>query len=263
MSAELHVVDAFTATAFRGNPAAVCIAEAEPGDGWMQQVAAEMHQPETAFLVKGEDGWNLKWFSPEAEVELCGHATLAAASVLWSTGREPAGSAITFRTRSGPLVARQEGAGIALDFPAVPVAPCDPPEGLASALGAPVVFCGRTRFDLFAELPSAADVCGLDPDLPALAAMPARGIIVTAASDMPEYDFVSRFFAPSLGVPEDPVTGSAHCTLGPFWGERLDKTALAGFQCSARGGVVRVALRGDRVVLSGTAVPVLSGRLLA
>jgi len=263
MSAEIHVVDAFTHTAFRGNPAAVCIFEGEPDAGWMQQVAFEMRHSETAFLKKEPEGWNLRWFTPESEVELCGHATLAAAFVLWSTGREPAGSAVTFRTRSGALTAQKEGSAIALDFPAVPVNPCDPPEGISDALGAPVVFSGRTRFDLFIELPNAADVCDMDPDMTALAKIPCRGIIVTAVADMPAYDFVSRFFAPSVGVAEDPVTGSAHCSLGPFWGDRLKKTSLAGFQCSPRGGSVHVRLNGDRVVLVGDATPILSGRLLA
>ncbi len=262
MSAELHVVDAFTHKAFCGNPAAVCIVENEPDPNWMMQVSAEMRHSETAFVRRCEGGWCLRWFTPEAEVDLCGHATLAAASVLWTSGREAAGSTIVFQTRSGSLTAWQDGDGIALDFPAVPVTPCDPPDDLASALHAPVVSCGRTRFDLFAELPTAADVCDLDPDIAALAAIPARGIIVTAAADMPEYDFVSRFFAPAVGIPEDPVTGSAHCSLGPFWGKRLRKTRLSGFQCSLRGGVVRVLLQGNRVILSGNAVPVLSGRLL-
>lgn len=263
MSAEIHVIDAFTHKAFRGNPAAVCLPEGEPDPVWMQQVAAEMRHSETAFLTRGEDGWNLRWFTPESEVDLCGHATLAAAFVLWNTGREAAGSAVTFKTRSGVLTAQKEGSGIALDFPSVPVGPCDPPEGISAALGAPVVFSGRTRYDLFIELPTAADVCDMDPDMSVLATIPCRGIIVTAAADMPEYDFVSRFFAPSVGVAEDPVTGSAHCSLGPFWGERLKKTSLAGFQCSPRGGSVRVHLRSERVVLVGDAIPVLSGRLLA
>lgn len=262
MAAEIHVVDAFTTTAFCGNPAAVCILDSEADDGWMQKVASEMRHSETAFVCRCEEGWRLRWFTPGSEVDLCGHATLAAASVLWSSGREPAGSVIGFRTRSGMLSARQETGGIALDFPSIPVSPCDTPEGLASALGAPIISCGRTKFDILAELSSASDVCGLEPDGAALSAIPCRGIIVTAAADVPAYDFVSRFFAPSVGIPEDPVTGSAHCSLGPFWGERLKKTSLCGFQCSPRGGIVRVALRGDRVVISGNAVPVLSGRLL-
>lgn len=263
MNEEIHVADAFTHKVFRGNPAAVCILKDDADPGWMQQVAAEMRHSETAFLSRKPDGWNLRWFTPESEVDLCGHATLAAAFVLWNTGREAPGSVITFSTRSGQLSARQEKTGIALDFPVVPVSPCDPPEGIAAAFGAPVIFSGRTRYDLFIELPTAEDVCDCDPDFTALAAIPARGIIVTAAADMPDYDFVSRFFAPSAGVPEDPVTGAAHCSLGPYWSERLKKTGLSGFQCSSRGGSVGVVLRGDRVVLIGQVAAVLSGRLVA
>ncbi|OPX68279.1 MAG: hypothetical protein A4E38_01874 [Methanoregulaceae archaeon PtaB.Bin108] len=263
MSAEIHIVDSFTSTPFCGNPAAVCITDEEKESTWMQSVAAEMNHSETAFLHRLEEGWSLRWFTPEAEVDLCGHATLAAAFVIWSTGKEDEGSMIRFRTRSGILTAARDSSGIALDFPAVPVTVCDPPGGIEAAFRCPVVFSGRTKFDLFFELASATDVCTLDPDMGSLAALPARGIIVTARSDMPAYDFVSRFFAPSVGIPEDPVTGSAHCSLGPFWGERLGKDSLAGFQCSQRGGAVRMKLKGDRVILTGNAVPILSGRLLA
>ena len=262
MNAEIHVVDAFTHKAFRGNPAAVCIVEEDPDPDWMQLVAAEMRHSETAFLQKKADGWNLRWFTPESEVELCGHATLAAAFVLWKTGREAAGSKLTFQTRSGPLAAWQEKTSIALDFPKVPVSPSDPPEGISGALGAPVVYAGRTRFDLFIELPTAADVCDLDPDMTALAAIPARGIIMTAAADMPEYDFVSRFFAPSVGVPEDPVTGSAHCMLVPYWSERLGKNNLYARQVSARGGELWCTLAGDRVKIAGRAVRYLKGEII-
>jgi len=263
MSAEIHIIDAFTSTQFCGNPAAVCITEEEKGSTWMQSVATEMNHSETAFLHRLDDGWSLRWFTPEAEVDLCGHATLAAAYVIWSTGREDEGSRIRFRTLSGILTATRDSSGIALDFPAVPVTVCDPPGGIEAAFRCPVVFSGRTKFDLFYELASATDVCTLDPDMGALATLPARGIIVTARSDMPAYDFVSRFFAPSVGIPEDPVTGSAHCSLGPYWGERLGKTRMTGFQCSPRGGVVRVTLQDDRVILTGDTVPVLTGQLLA
>ena len=263
MSAEIHVIDSFTHRAFRGNPAAVCITGSEPDPGWMQQVAAEMRHSETAFLSGAGDEWNLRWFTPVSEVDLCGHATLAAAFVLYNTGRVGAGTRITFHTRSGDLSAWKEGTGIALDFPAVPVTRSELPEGIEPALGARVIFSGRTKFDLFIELPSAADVCDLDPDIEALAGIRARGIIVTAIADMPDYDFVSRFFAPSVGVPEDPVTGSAHCSLAPYWAGKLSRDRLAGFQCSPRGGVVRVALSGDRVILCGDATPVLSGQFIA
>lgn len=262
MHAELHIVDAFTSTPFCGNPAAVCITEEERESPWMQKVAAEMKHSETAFLHRLDEEWDLRWFTPETEVDLCGHATLAAAFVIWATGREAGDSQIRFRTRSGILTASRDSAGIALDFPAIPVVACDPPDGIETAFRCPVVFSGRTQFDLFFELPSATDVCTLDPDMGALAALPARGIVVTAPSDMPAYDFVSRFFAPSVGISEDPVTGSAHSSLGPFWAKRLSKTNLAGFQCSERGGSVRVLVKGDRVILAGNAVQVVSGRLM-
>ena len=262
MSGELHLVDAFTGAPFRGNTAAVCITEGPADAAWMQEVAAEMKHSETAFLHRGTGCWELRWFTPEKEVELCGHATLAAAFVLWATGREEPQSAITFETRSGQLTAGKDGDWITLNFPAEPVTSTASVPGLAEALGITPLFVGRNRFDILAELPSAADLCALEPDMAALARIPARGIIITAASDLPHFDFVSRFFAPSVGVPEDPVTGSAHCCLGPYWGERLRKIELNGFQCSARGGSVRVTLLGDRVLLAGHAVHVSSGRLL-
>jgi PhzF family phenazine biosynthesis protein len=262
MSAEMHLVDAFTGAPFRGNTAAVCILDGPADPAWMQQVAGEMKHSETAFLHAGKECWNLRWFTPEHEVELCGHATLAAAFVLWTAGHAEAGSMIAFETKSGTMTASRDGEWITLNFPAEPVtAPAVVP-GLEQALGIAPIFVGRNRFDILAELPSATDVCTLDPDIAGLAAIPARGIIVTAASDLPHFDFVSRFFAPSVGVPEDPVTGSAHCCLGPYWGEKLRKPMLDGFQCSGRGGTVRVTLLGDRILLAGHAVHILSGKLL-
>ena len=263
MSCELHVVDAFTGHPFRGNPAGVCVMDGPADPAWMQQVAAELNHAETAFLHPGSAGaWNLGWFTPAQEVELCGHATLAAAFALWETGREQPGAAISFETKSGTLTARQDGDWINLDFPAEPARAIPPVPGLDRALGATPVFTGKNRFDLLVELPTASDVCDCEPDMAALAGIPARGIIVTAVSDLPDFDFVFRFFAPSAGVPEDPVTGSAHCFLGPYWGEKLHKTGLYGFQCSLRGGTIRVTLNGDRVILGGHAVRVFSGQLL-
>jgi PhzF family phenazine biosynthesis protein len=262
MHAELHLVDAFTGTPFRGNTAAVCILR-EPADStWMQHVATEMKHSETAFLNPVPGGWNLRWFTPIKEVELCGHATLASAFVLWENGKEKPGVPISFETQSGTLTARKDGEWITLDFPAEPVTAAGPVPGLNEALGMEPVFTGRNRFDILAELSSADEVCSLDPDIQVLATFPARGIIVTAVSDLPQYDFVSRFFAPSVGVEEDPVTGSAHCCLGPYWGEKQKKTDLTGFQCSARGGLVHVTLKGDRVILGGHAVHIFSGTLL-
>lgn len=262
MSPELHLVDAFTGTPFRGNTAAVCILDGPADPVWMQQVAGELKHSETAFLHPGPGNWNLRWFTPEREVDLCGHATLAASFTLWATGRETTGSAIAFETRSGTLTAQKDGDWITIDFPAEPITSAALVPGLDRALGVSPLFVGRNRFDILAELPSAADLCTLEPDMAALAAIPTRGIIITAVSDLPHFDFVSRFFAPSVGVPEDPVTGSAHCCLGPYWGEKLKKTELDGFQCSVRGGTVRVTLHGDRVILWGHAVHISSGQLL-
>ena len=262
MSHELHLVDAFTGAPFRGNTAAVCVLDGPADPLWMQQVAGEMKHSETAFIHPGQEGWDLRWFTPEREVDLCGHATLAAAFALWTTAREKPGSAIAFKTGSGILTAQKDGDLITIDFPSEPVTSSASVPGLEGALGAAPVFVGRNRFDILAELSSADEVCDLDPDFSALAALPARGIIVTATSDLPQYDFVSRFFAPSVGVAEDPVTGSAHCCLGPYWGEKQKKTDLIGFQCSARGGLVHVTLKGDRVILGGHAVHIFSGTLL-
>jgi phenazine biosynthesis protein PhzF family len=265
MSCELHVVDAFTGHPFRGNPAGVCVMEGPADPGWMQQVAAELKHSETAFLFPGPSAgqWNLRWFTPAKEVELCGHATLASAHVLWAAGHAAPGSTLSFSTLSGTLTAKRDGDWIELDFPAEPARAIPPIPGLAEALGAAPVFTGKNRFDILAELPAASDVCDCEPDLALLAALPARGIIVTAASDLADVDFVSRFFAPSAGIPEDPVTGSAHCCLGPYWGEKLGKATMTGFQCSERGGTVRVTPAGDRVLLAGHAAEVFSGTLRA
>jgi PhzF family phenazine biosynthesis protein len=263
MSTELHLVDAFTGAPFRGNTAAVCILDGPADPAWMQQVAGEMNQSETAFLDPGEGGWNLRWFTPEREVDLCGHATLAAAFVLWTTAREKAGSAIAFETRSGTLTGTMNGDWITLDFPAEPVTSAAAVPGLDRALGVSPLFVGRNRFDVLAELPSAADLCTLEPDMAALAAIPTRGIIITAVSDLPHFDFVSRFFAPAIGVPEDPVTGSAHCCLGPYWRKKLHRDEFVAFQASDRGGVIRVKVRDHRVIIGGKAVTVFRGELLS
>jgi len=262
MQAELYLVDAFTSSPFRGNTAGVCLPDGPADAAWMQQVAAELKHSETAFLFPEGEHWNLRWFTPLQEVELCGHATLAAASVLYGTGRVPGDRPVVFSTLSGKLTATKDGDWISLDFPAEPPATSMPVPGLGQALGVEPLYYGRNRFDILVELPLADDVCSLEPDMAALSAIRCRGIIVTAASDLPHFDFVSRFFAPSAGIPEDPVTGSAHCCLAPYWGEKLKKTDMTGFQCSARGGSVRVQLSGDRVILAGHAVRVFSGTLL-
>jgi predicted PhzF superfamily epimerase YddE/YHI9 len=257
-------VDAFTPTPFAGNPAAVLVLAAAAPDGWMQQVAREMNLSETAFLVpRAEPGaFDLRWFTPGAEVDLCGHATLASAHVLWTEGfLDPAVTA-RFYTRSGLLTAARRDDWIELDFPANPAAPVAPPDGLFAALGTTGAWVGFGRFDYLVLLRDEAEVRGLQPDHRALRRLGVRGVIVTAAATTPGYDFVSRFFAAGVDIDEDPVTGSAHCTLGPFWGERLGRDEMVGYQASARGGVVRVRLAGDRVRLQGQAVTVARGELL-
>ncbi|TDC54700.1 PhzF family phenazine biosynthesis isomerase [Actinomadura sp. KC345] len=267
------VVDAFTDRPFAGNPAAVCLLQDAADPGWMQRVAAEMKHSETAFVRPAEGDrdaeFELRWFTPLVEVALCGHATLAAAHALYSTGTVASGRPIRFRTlESGVLTVTEDEHGfLAMDFPACPPDPVEVPEGLAEALGVPVAAAGRNvQNDLLAEVAGEAAVRDLAPDVRAVAGIDARGVIVTAAAGRGrDHDFVSRFIAPRVlpGDGEDPVTGSAHCALGPYWAERLGRDAMTGFQASPRGGYVRVAVRGDRVVLSGTAVIVLDGDLRA
>jgi PhzF family phenazine biosynthesis protein len=257
----IHVVDAFADRPFTGNPAAVCVLTEPAEPAWMQRVAMEMSLSETAFVRPGGDEFELRWFTPKVEVALCGHATLASAHVLYETGAVPADRPIRFRTlRSGVLTVRREGGLLAMDFPAVPPEKADPPAGLAEALGAVPAWTGRNaQNDVIAVLDDAGAVRELAPDLAALGRIDARGVCVTAEDT--GYDFVSRFFAPSVGVPEDPVTGSAHCMLAPYWADRLGRAELRGHQASARGGEVRVVARGDRVTLMGAAVTVLDGTL--
>jgi PhzF family phenazine biosynthesis protein len=255
-------VDAFASRAFAGNPAAVCLLP-EPRDAaWMQSVAREMNLSETAYLVRRSDGFDLRWFTPTVEVDLCGHATLASAHVLWETGALGERETARFHTRSGLLTAERRGGWIEMVFPATPDVAAEPPHGFAEALGAKPVYFGRSRFDAIAELSSEDEIRDLSPDIGALGKLPVRGVIVTARSGTPDRDFVSRFFAPAAGVPEDPVTGSAHCCLTPYWSGKLGKRELVAHQLSARGGELRLRLEGDRVVLGGQAVTVLRGDLL-
>lgn len=259
----LTVVDSFTSERFSGNPAAVCILDAPAEDRWMQLVAREMSLAETAFLVREEGEWRLRWCTPLVEVDLCGHATLAAAHVLWAEGHLAPGAEARFRTRSGLLTARRDGDLIWLDFPSTPPRPVTAPSGLSAILGAEPVWVGQTPFDYFVELKDEATVRGLEPDLTAIAKLGGRGVVVTApGASVSSVDFVSRFFAPAAGVPEDPVTGSAHCALSPYWSGKLGRAALTGYQASARGGTVRTVLKGDRVLLGGNAVTVSRVELL-
>ena len=259
MPVPLFQVDAFTGEAFKGNPAAVCLLEEEADATWMQQVALEMNLSETAFLCPEGDAWRLRWFTPTVEVDLCGHATLASAHVLFDLGHERA----RFLTRSGELLAARAGSRIELDFPALPVNEAPPPVGLLDALGAAAVFCGVSRFDRLVEVESEEAVRAIEPDMAALAAVDTRGVIVTSRGAA-EHDFVSRFFCPAVGIDEDPVTGSAHCALAPYWAVRLGKSDMRAYQASTRGGEVFVRLAGgDRVFLGGAAVTVFAGELRA
>jgi PhzF family phenazine biosynthesis protein len=263
MGQRIVQVDAFTDRPFGGNPAAVCILAGPRDDRWMQDVAREMNLSETAYLEREGAGYRLRWFTPVVEVDLCGHATLASAHVLWEEGHLPLEAPARFETRSGTLLAKRHGDWIVLDFPSKPVdSAAAPLDDLASALGVAVRFAAYNEFDLLVEVESEAALRALKPDMTRLSAIPVRGVIVTSRASTPGFDFLSRFFAPRLGVDEDPVCGSAHCGLGPYWAERLGKTDLLGYQASARGGVVRVEVRGPRVHLGGRAVTVLRGELV-
>lgn len=255
-------VDAFTDRPFAGNPAAVCLLATPADPAWMQQVAREMNLAETAFIVRQTDGFDLRWFTPATEVDLCGHATLASAHVLWEEQQLSAHEMARFHTRSGLLTASKDPNLIWLDFPATPSQPAPTVPELERGLGVAPRYVGRTIFDYLVELDSETAVREIAPDLSALARLPVRGVIVTARSEGHEYDFVSRFFAPAAGVPEDPVTGSAHCGLAPFWAGRLGRQELTGYQASERGGTVTVRVEGERVRLGGQAVTVLRGELL-
>lgn len=265
MSLPFHIVSAFSATPFAGNPAAVLRLPNGPWpeDPWLRGVAAQFNLSETAFVRPGRPGpekaWDLRWFTPVAEVALCGHATLAAAAALWDAGELGPGQAAFFDTLSGRLACAQGPQGIGMDFPAVPAFPLQEPEGLAQALGAPVKQVLRAGDDWLVELAGAAAVRGLAPDLERLKAFAVRCVAVTAPGQ--DCDFVSRVFGPRVGIPEDPVTGSTHCALGPWWGARLGKAQLRARQLSKRGGELTVELKGERVALWGRACVTGKGEL--
>jgi PhzF family phenazine biosynthesis protein len=262
MGIQIFQVDTFTSEPFKGNPAGVCILPEPADEGWMQSVAREMNISETAFLYEREDGFSLRWFTPTVEVDLCGHGTLASAHILWETGLLDAKEPARFHTRSGLLTAEHKGEEVELNFPVTPEQAASAPPELEKALGVAGKYVGRSQFDYLVELDSEEAVKGLRPDLFLLKTIEARGVIVTSVSHSTEYDFVCRFFAPRVGVDEDPVTGSAQCCLGPFWSPRLGKQALVSHQASERGGEVRVRVTDDRVYLSGHAVTVLRGELV-
>jgi predicted PhzF superfamily epimerase YddE/YHI9 len=261
MGLKIFQVDAFTEKPFAGNPAGVCILPEPRDDSWMQNVAREMNVSETAFLQRRGDGFNLRWFTPAVEVDLCGHATLASAHTLWEQGVIRPEDAARFHTHSGLLIARRQGEWIELDFPSLPDKRSKVPLGLPKALGTKPKYVGRSRFDYIVEVSSERAVRKLQPDFTRLSALPIRGLIVTAKATTEPYDFVSRFFAPRAGINEDPVTGSAHCVLGPFWRDRLGKNELLAYQASARGGVIRVRVGDKRVYIGGKAVTVLEAEL--
>ena len=255
-------VDAFTDTPFAGNPAAVCLLPEQRDERWMQNVAREMNLSETAFLHRREDGFDLRWFTPAVEVDLCGHATLASAHVLWEEGHLQPDEQARFSTRSGLLTAQRDGEWIDLDLPIEADEPVEAPPDLVRALAITPKYVGKNRFDYVVEVDTEAAVREMKPDFSLLQTLPARGVIVTSLSASPEFDFVCRFFAPAAGINEDPVTGSAYCCLGPFWQQRLKKDAFMAYQASLRGGIVRVRLESGRVLLGGKAITVLRGELL-
>ena len=263
MTQTIFQVDSFTDAPFAGNPAGVCILPEPRNDRWMQNVAKEMNLSETAFVLKQDDGYSLRWFTPAVEVDLCGHATLASAHILWETGALAADRQARFHTRSGLLTSDKRRNGwIEMDFPAKTEERTDAPAGLSEALGVEPLYVGQSQFDLLVEVESEEVVRAIQPNFTLLEKIPARGVIVTSLAASDGFDFVSRFFAPRVGVNEDPVTGSAHCCLSPFWSKRLGRNELVGYQASARGGVVRVRLDGERVHIGGQAVTVLTGELL-
>jgi PhzF family phenazine biosynthesis protein len=262
MGTEIFQVDAFTDEPFSGNPAAVCILPEPRDEIWMQNVAKEMNLSETAFLSKQHDGFNLRWFTPRVEVDLCGHATLASAHILWEIGMLDRNEQAKFHTRSGLLTAELRRDGVELDFPATPEERTSIPVGLSEALGIDPKYVGKSKFDYLVEVTSEEIVRNLTPDFTLLRKLPIRGIMVTSSADSPEYDFLSRFFAPGVGIDEDPVTGSSHCCLGPFWSKRFGKSDFVAYQASERGGILRVLVIGERVYLRGQAVTVLRGEIV-
>jgi len=262
MPIRIVTVDAFTSVPFAGNPAAVCVLQEPRPEDWLRNVAREMNLSETAFLVPHNGDFDLRWLTPAVEVDLCGHATVASAHVLWEDGHLPAGKQARFHTRSGLLTADRRGDWIELDFPVKIATAAEPPAELLPALGVtrPLAVV-KNVFDYMVEVESEKELRVLRPDHTTLRKVPVRGVIVTARSSTPEYDFISRFFAPGSGIDEDPVTGSAHTALGPYWGAKLGKTQMIAYQASARGGVGRVRLKGNRIILGGQAVTVMHATL--
>jgi PhzF family phenazine biosynthesis protein len=261
MAIEIYQADAFTDRPFGGNPAGVCLLPGPADEEWMQKVARDMNLPETAFLYREKGGCSLRWFTPTVEVELCGHATLASAHVLWETGLVPRRDVIEFYTLSGTLTAARNGDMIELDFPSEPESKAEAPPALTESLGVKPLYIGKNRFDYLVEVGSEKIVRSIKPDFRLLAAIPVRGVMVTSASDDPKYDFVCRFFGPASGINEDPATGSAYCCLGPYWEKKTGKSEFLAYQASERGGVIGVRVLGERVKLLGKAVTIFKGQM--
>jgi len=259
----VYQVDSFTDRAFSGNPAGVCLLKEAADEKWMQDIAMEMNLSETAFLYQQGEGFQLRWFTPEVEVDLCGHATLASAHILWETGELESGSMAVFHTKSGRLAAVKKGDLIELDFPAEVEASCELPEVLKKALGIPVLYTGRNRMDYIVEVENEDVLRQLEPDHSMMKKLQTRGVIVTCRSSDSEFDFISRFFVPGAGIDEDPVTGSAHCCLGPYWSRKLGKLEMNAYQASKRGGELKVSINGDRVCITGKAITVCKVEFLA
>lgn len=256
----IYQVDAFTEKPFSGNPAGVCVLNEKPEEILMQNIAREMNLSETAFLIKEGEKYNLRWFTPNAEVDLCGHATLASAHILWEKGYLRKDIEAKFSTKSGLLTAKTSDGWIELNFPALPEEKTEPSVELLEALGTQATYIGKNKFDYLVEVESEEIVTTMKPDFMKLLKVPTRGVIVTSRAK--EYDFVSRFFAPQIGVLEDPVTGSAHCCLGLYWQKKLNKDEFIAYQASKRGGILRVKVADNRVLISGKAITVLEGELL-
>ena len=265
----LLLIDAFTSEAFAGNSAAVCLLPTPRDERWMQLVAREMNLAATAFVCRRPSnsgpnaGFELRWFTATVELSLCGHGTLAAAHALWETREIGPAEVARFHTKSGVLTAERRQGLIELDFPATPPEPAEAPADLVEALGVPPLFVGKSRFDYLVEVANEGDVRSLAPDLARISTLPVRGVMVTSRAAASGVDFVSRFFAPATGIDEDPVTGSAHCCLGPYWSAKLGKVELHARQLSVRGGSIRVKVAADRVKLGGYAVTVMRGDLVA
>jgi PhzF family phenazine biosynthesis protein len=260
MITRIYQVDAFTKTPFKGNPAGVCILEKPGDDEWMLNVASEMNCSETAFLCPEEDGYRLRWFTPRVEVDLCGHATLSSAHILWEKGYLQPEDQVTFYTRSGELTARKDHEWTMLNFPSLSVEESPIPTELIGLIQADILYFGMSKFDWLVEINNEEYLKTFQPDISQIKKLPARGLIITSRSR--QYDFISRFFAPAVGVDEDPVTGSAHSVLTPYWANKLGKSELLAYQASARGGELKLQHKGARVEIAGQAVTIMEISLL-